>query len=89
MVVVTSVVPGMTAELYNGMSVQMLPVIKTMPGFIAHAGMAIAGGFQVIEFWESQEHFDAWYNGTVKPAAAAAGLAPLMTYVPAENIITK
>ena len=50
MVVVTSVVPGMTQEMYDGMSVQMIPVIKGMPGFIAHAGMAIAGGWDPLEW---------------------------------------
>jgi len=79
----------MTAEMYQGMSDQMLPVVKTMAGFIAHAGIPVPGGFQVIEFWESRENFDAWFNGVVKPAAEAAGINPTTTYQEAHQIVTK
>ena len=88
MVVVTSVVPGMTQEMYEGMSAQMMAVIKAMPGFIAHAGMQIPGGWQVVEFWQSREQFDAWYESGVKASVAAAGLRPIFTYAEATQIFT-
>jgi heme-degrading monooxygenase HmoA len=68
-IVIRAKVPGMTQETYDRMSVQLLEQIKTKKGFIAHAGCPVPGGWEVVEFWESQEDFDAWIKGTVMPAA--------------------
>jgi heme-degrading monooxygenase HmoA len=75
-IVIRARVAGMTQEIYDRMSVQMLEAIKTKKGFIAHAGCPIPGGWEVVEFWESQDDFDAWIKGTVIPAASAQGMAP-------------
>ena len=88
MVVVTTQVPGMSQELYEGMSAQMITVLKGMPGFIAHAGMQVPGGWQIIEFWQSREQFDAWYDGVVKGPATAAGLEPTFSFTEAAAIVT-
>ena len=84
---IQAVVPGMTREQYNRMSERMLVEIKRQRGFLAHAGMPVPGGFQVVEFWESQETFDAWIKNAVMPAATAAGIAPpILTVIPAERV---
>jgi len=75
-VVIRARVPGMTQQIYDQMSEHFLPQIKKQPGFLAHAGCPIPGGWEVVEMWESQQHFDAWLKGTVVPGATAAGMAP-------------
>jgi hypothetical protein len=63
----------MTQEQYVGMATGLFPLLKKSPGFIAHAGGPIPGGWQVTEIWESQEQHDAWMKGTVMPAMRAGG----------------
>lgn len=89
-IVIRATCPGMTREQYNGMSEQMLPQIKKTKGFLAHAGVPIPGGMQIVEFWEAQEDFDAWIKTVVKPASAAAGIPPFgVEIVPAERIVLR
>jgi heme-degrading monooxygenase HmoA len=84
---IQAVVPGMTREQYNGMSETMLVEIRKHRGFLAHTGISIPGGIQVVELWESQEAFDKWIQGTVMPASKAAGLPPpIITILPAERV---
>src|SRR5689334_22837176 len=66
--------PGMTQEPCDGLSVKLLLRIKTMPGFLAHSGGPIPGGWDVIEFWDSEEQLDAWIKGVIFPASAANGI---------------
>ena len=89
-IVIRARVPGMTPETYERMSVQLLEQIRKQKGFVAHAGVAIPGGIEVTEFWESQEAFDAWIKGTVLPASTAAGLpVPILEVAPALRVQLK
>jgi heme-degrading monooxygenase HmoA len=89
-IVIRAKVPGMTREQYNGMSDRMLQLIKTKKGFIAHAGTAIPGGWEVTEMWESQDAFDDWMKNTVMPAAKAAGIeTPVIEVAQAERAISR
>jgi heme-degrading monooxygenase HmoA len=88
-VIITSCVPGMTAEMYDGMAAALNPVLRSSPGFVAHAAAPIPGGFLVTELWESEEAFAAWFNGHVRGPAQAAGLSPINTITPAHNIISR
>jgi hypothetical protein len=89
-IVIRARVNGMTKAIYDQMSEGMLPQIKKQAGFIAHAGCPIPGGWEVVEIWESQAHFDAWINGVVLPAAGPAGMAPTSIEVQqATRVVTK
>ena len=61
-------VPQLTAEVYNGMAAQMAPLMKAHKGFIAHTGgPSPAGGFRIVEIWESEADGQAWFDKNVKP----------------------
>jgi quinol monooxygenase YgiN len=47
---------------------------REIPGFILHTARAADDGFEVIEVWESKDHYDAFTRDVVGPAMAAAGL---------------
>ena len=75
-IVMRARVPGMTQELYDKMSTPLLDKIKGAKGFIAHAGCAIPGGWEVTEMWETPEDHEHWMKSNVMPAAAANGMTP-------------
>ena len=54
-------------ELYDEMARQMGEALQASPGFVFHAGLATDGGWRVLEVWQSREHYDSWYQGTVQP----------------------
>jgi heme-degrading monooxygenase HmoA len=89
MVVVTSEVQGMTREMYDGMASQLQPVVGATPGFKAHVAVEVPGGFRIIEIWESRQQAEAWYDGTIKPAAASVGLNPTTDFQEAHNVFMK
>jgi hypothetical protein len=75
-IVMRARIPGMMQDQYDKMAAPLLDKIKTAKGFIAHAGCAIPGGWEVTEIWESPEDHDVWMKNTVMPAAAANGMNP-------------
>jgi hypothetical protein len=42
----------------------------TIDGLLVHIGRATSSGFQVIEVWESREHFDRYNREVVGPVMA-------------------
>ena len=53
----------------------MLDAIRSANGFITHTNGPVPGGWRVIEVWESQADFEAWFESSVKPAFPEATLA--------------
>lgn len=89
-IIMQAQVPGMTKEQYDGMTQALFPLLKKSPGFIAHAGGPIPGGWQVTEFWESQEQHDAWLKGTIMPAMqASAGTPPNISILQAHTVVVR
>ncbi|PZS08704.1 MAG: hypothetical protein DLM70_02360, partial [Chloroflexi bacterium] len=66
-------VRGMTREQAQGFASQVLPKIKTFPGFIAHASGPSESGYYVTEFWESQQAHEKWVQEVIMPAMQQAG----------------
>ena len=66
-ILMTAEVPGMTQEMVDGMTEQLMEEQKAQPGFVLHANGAIDGGWGVTEVWEAQENWDSWFEGTIKP----------------------
>lgn len=61
-------VPNLTEETYSGMLGQLRPLMQAAKGFIAHAGgPSPAGGWRVVEMWESEQDSEAWFDEHVKP----------------------
>ena len=69
-------VPNLTEEIYAGMVSQLMPLMRSHKGFIAHTGGPNpGGGWRVIEVWESEEDGDTWFNNNVMPNLPA-GVTP-------------
>ena len=87
-VMITVDQPGMTKEMYDGISSTLLPLLADRPGFIAHAAWPVGGGFQVMEIWESQADHDSWATEVVLPAMPEGMPLMRMTYQPLHNVTT-
>jgi hypothetical protein len=55
-------------EMYDGMHAEMIKRVGTsVDGLLVHVGRATTEGFQVLEVWESQEHYDRANTAIVLP----------------------
>jgi hypothetical protein len=55
-------------EMYDGMHAEMLKRVgMAFDGLLVHIGRATADGFQVLEVWESKEHYDRANTDIVFP----------------------
>ncbi|HEX3173880.1 MAG TPA: hypothetical protein VHQ43_06655 [Solirubrobacterales bacterium] len=62
-----------TVEQYEAVNSQMGAEDDLPEGLIFHAAGPVEGGWGVIDFWESREHFDRFLEGRLGPAIAALG----------------
>lgn len=58
---------GQTREGYDAMLTLLAPALRRSPGFIAHLGHAVYGGWRVIELWDSKAQADAFFVEHVVP----------------------
>jgi hypothetical protein len=71
---IISTVPA-PVELYDAAHAAVRERSGTKPdGLLVHVGRAVDGGFEVLEVWESKEHFDRYNRDVVAPVMAE--LAP-------------
>jgi heme-degrading monooxygenase HmoA len=88
-VLMTGKVPGMTAEIYDGIAANVMPRLKQAKGFISHAaGMGEDGVWTVVEVWESEEEGQRWFEEGVKPNLPA-GVVPDRRYRTLHNFVAK
>lgn len=88
-VLMTSKVPGMTAEIYDGIAANAMPRLKRAKGFISHAaGMGDDGVWTVVELWESEEDGKRSFEENVKPNLPE-GVTPNRQYRKLHNFVTK
>ena len=88
-VLLISEVPNLTEEVYAGMAPQLTPLLRASKGFICHAGGPNpAGGWRVVEVWESEEDGQNWFDNNIKPNLQP-GIAPNQTYYPLHTAVTK
>jgi hypothetical protein len=62
-----------TQEQYDAVNDQMGIAQDPPDGLIFHAAGPIEGGWGVIDFWESRDHFDSFLAGRIQPAIEALG----------------
>jgi hypothetical protein len=55
-ILMTAEVPGMTQEMVDGMTEQLMEQQTAQRGFILHANGSIDGGWGVTEVWEAQQN---------------------------------
>jgi hypothetical protein len=85
-VLMTAEVPGMTAEIYDGMAPNLMPRLREAKGFISHAAGMSGGVWRVTELWESEEDGQRWFESNVKPNLPA-GVTPNRTYHKLHNLL--
>ena len=55
-------------EMYDGMHAEMIKRAgPSIEGLLAHVGRATTDGFQIVEVWESKEHYDRANTDIVLP----------------------
>jgi len=64
---------GGTQEQYEAMNAQMNVEGDLPEGLIFHAAGPIEDGWGVIDFWESREHFDRFFQNRIGPAIQELG----------------
>jgi hypothetical protein len=83
---------GGTAEQYEAINAEMGVEENRPDGLIFHAAGPIKDGWGILDFWESRAQFDAFLEGRIGPAVAAAGDAgppnpPEIKEFPVHNMI--
>ena len=82
-------VPNLTEEVYGPMVGQLKPLMEASPGFVAHSGgPSPAGGWRVVEIWESEEDARRWFDDNVKPNLPPE-IVPDRTYHPLHTAFTR
>ena len=82
-------VPNLTEEIYAGMVGQMEPLMRASKGFISHSGGPNpAGGWRVVEMWDSEEDAQQWFDENVKPNLPP-DIVPNRTYSPLHTAFSK
>jgi hypothetical protein len=80
---------NLTEEAYAGIAGQVTPLIRAAKGFICHAGGPNpAGGWRVVEIWESEEDGQNWFDHNIK-LNLPPGVVPKHTYYPLHAAVTK
>jgi hypothetical protein len=62
-----------TAEQYDAVDAQLGVEADPPEGLIFHAAGPIRSGWGILDFWESREHFDRFFESRVGPAMAELG----------------
>jgi hypothetical protein len=72
--------PNLDEGAYAAMLAQLMPLLRSANGFIAHAGgPSPAGGIRVTEIWESEADSQTFFNENLKPNLPP-GVVPDLTY---------
>jgi len=66
---------GVTAEQFDKLQAAIDPDGNPPDGIIFHSSGPVDGGWGVIDFWKSREHFDRFSEDRIGPAMAAIGAA--------------
>lgn len=64
---------GGTQEQYEAVHTHIEADANPPDGLLFHAAGPIEGGWGIIDFWESRDHFDRFLGGTLGPAIAELG----------------
>lgn len=64
---------GGTQEQYDAINAEASVEGSPPDGLVFHSAGPIEGGWGVIDFWESRDHFDRFLESRLGPAIAALG----------------
>jgi hypothetical protein len=89
-VLVTNEAPTAGKEESNRWRALMEEKVRKAPGFIFHADHQVnGGGQQIIEAWESLEHFQRFFETEVKPLLPPGQGDTPPKVVELDNVITR
>jgi hypothetical protein len=72
--------PNLDEATYTATLEQLMPLLRSAPGFISHAGgPSPAGGTRVVEIWESEADSQKFLDENLKPTLPP-GVVPDLTY---------
>ena len=86
-VLMTAQIPGATQEMIDGMR-PVLDKIREQRGFVIHTNGPVADGWRVLEVWDSQADFEAWFEAYVKPAFPEGAPAPVIAFDELNEVLT-
>jgi heme-degrading monooxygenase HmoA len=86
-VLMTAQLPGATQEMMDGLR-PVLDQIRSMKGFVVHTNGPVADGWRVVEVWDSQGDFEAWFDSNVKPAFPEGAPLPMITFDELNEVVT-
>jgi heme-degrading monooxygenase HmoA len=86
-VLMTAHIPGGTQEMIDGME-PLLDEIRGQKGFVIHTNGAVPDGWRVVEVWDSQADFEAWFEANVKPAFPEGGPMPSIKFDQLNEVVT-
>jgi quinol monooxygenase YgiN len=86
-VLMTAHLPGATQEMIDGMR-PLLDEIPRQKGFVIHTNGPAPDGWRVVEVWESQADFEAWFEAYVKPEFPEGGPMPVITFNDLNDVVT-
>ena len=86
-VLMTAQIPGATQEMIDGMR-PVLDKIREQKGFLIHTNGPVADGWRVVEVWDSQADFEAWYEANVKPAFPEGAPMPVIAFDELNEVLT-
>jgi heme-degrading monooxygenase HmoA len=86
-VLMTAHIPGGTQEMIDGME-PVLDEIRGQKGFVIHTNGAVPDGWRVVEVWDSQADFEAWFEANVKPAFPEGGSMPSIKFDQLNEVVT-
>ena len=66
-ILMTAEITGFTQAMADAMNAKIGERMKTAQGFVIHANGPIENGWRVTEIWESADHFNRWYEATIRP----------------------
>lgn len=74
-------------EAYAEIADKMTPLLREANGFICHAGGPDpAGGWRVVEIWQTEQDGQDWLNHNIKPNLPP-GIMPKQTYYPLRTAV--
>lgn len=69
-------IPGCTQKQYDQVMQKLQLGGKVYPGCLYHVAGPMEGGWRVVDIWESQAAFDAFFNAKLKKALQEANVPP-------------
>lgn len=86
-VLVTAHLPFVTKDVIDAMR-PVLDEIRHQKGFIIHTNGMEPDGWRVVEVWDSQADFQAWFEAHVRPALPEGTQTPVIAFDELNDVVT-